>query len=221
MACNCSDSQIKDENVHYTGPNLYNLGIVTNTPLNEILQRIDLILGECCGAYSPTTSTSTSTSTSTTSTTTTTAAPVTTTTTSSTTTTEAPVTTTTSTSTSSTTSTTTTTIAPVVAFYGVDGSFGPPTLLEITSSSNSVSFVSGADYIADFTSFSEDLFWWIAEPSTEPSKTYRYASVLDNDTIGDPGGLLSEVSIVGSYRVYHSGYATQNVTNPQQIKKVP
>lgn len=131
-----------------------------------------------------------------------------------------PTTTTTSTTTTSST-TTTTTAAPtsMTVYWGWKDDRTVLTPSQIVAQAQGIATLTPGDFIAaDYTANNQPKYLWMAEPVTEPLKTAwdgDGASSLNQGIIGGAVGdnLFPDPDITGSFRLYITGYLTQNTTH--------
>ena len=93
--------------------------------------------------------------------------------------------------------------------------------VEVEGLQQSLPFISGEDLEAYFMSNITPQILLLAEPKTEPIKTFWYGTPYNQGNIGDPDNDLFNYLETTTYRVYYSIYPTQQTQTTILFKIVP
>jgi len=98
----------------------------------------------------------------------------------------------------------------------------PVDINDVNNLQHSGNFTSGGTITASYVDNNAPKFLTMAEPSTEPPKTYWFGAADNQGPIGDPNtNLFIVVGIIGAWRVYTTAYKTQQTLTPIQFKVTP
>jgi len=98
----------------------------------------------------------------------------------------------------------------------------PADINDVNNLQHSGSFASGTTIVADYTDNNAPKYLSMAEPSTEPAKTYWFGAVDNQGPIGNPDtDAFIVVGIIGPWRVYTTVNPTQQTLTTIQFKVTP